>query len=597
MAVDKPSASTPLPASEMHSNAPTLPAGFAYNAQNWLVMQPAGQDSPVKICSWLQVAARTRDPQGDNYGYLLHWLDDDNRHRYWAMPAELLAGDGSEYRRILLSRGMRLSNSVKARQLLSLFIQQMGELATQKAVSVNCIGWHHHAYVHPRLTFYPSEHSNNPRMVLQTMHPIEGFIQQGSSDSWRQHVGRYCLDNPLLIVGVCAALAAPLLHLCGVDGFGLHLDGASSTGKTAALYPALSVWGEPNQLRHSWRATANGLEGTALAHNDALLALDEMGEVDPKEAGDVAYMLANGQGKTRAGKYGEMRLPARWRLVFLSTGEVTLESHLASIGKRVVVPAHPCAHDIPFVLNIKAGQQVRVIDLSADAGAQMGVFNHSHGMNAADLADHLKQQSRQHYGSLALDWLRYLTQHSTQVRPVFQNVRPRFLASLPPEADGQVRRVAEKFALLASACLLAIQAKVLYWPTQSVEAACLSQLNQWILARGGVAANEDQQAIRQVRSFIEQHGESRFTPKQTGYSSQVRQRAGWLDTSGPQTLYLFYPTGWREATEGLSPDRAAKALMAAGYLVPDGNRPQRKVSLPDNTRPRMYCVKGSILDD
>jgi len=117
------------------------------------------------------------------------------------MPAELLAGDGSEYRRILLSRGMRLSNSVKARQLLSLFIQQMGELATQKAISVNCIGWHHHAYVHPRLTFYPSEH-NNPRMVLQTMHPIEGFIQQGSSDSWRQHVGRYCPDNPLLIVGV-----------------------------------------------------------------------------------------------------------------------------------------------------------------------------------------------------------------------------------------------------------------------------------------------------------------------------------------------------------------------------------------------------------
>jgi len=42
----------------------------------------------------------------------------------------------------------------------------------------------------------------------------------------------------------------------------------------------------------------------------------------------------------------------------------------------------------------------------------------------------------------------------------------------------------------------------------------------------------------------------------------------------------LFPTGWREATEGLSPDRAAKALMAAGYLVPDGNRPQRKVSLP-----------------
>lgn len=97
----------------------------------------------------------------------------------------------------------------------------------------------------------------------------------------------------------------------------------------------------------------------------------------------------------------------------------------------------------------------------------MGVFNHSHGMNA-HLAAHLKQQSRQHYGCLTLDWLRYLTQHSTQVRPVFQNVRQRFLASLPTEADGQVRRVAEKFALLASAGLLAIQAKVLDWPLQVI---------------------------------------------------------------------------------------------------------------------------------
>ncbi len=562
------------------SHSPDLPSGFAYNAQQWLVMQPVGQDSPIKICSWLQVAARTRDLQGENYGYLLHWLDDDDRYRYWAMPAELLAGDGSEYRRILLSRGMRLSNSLKARQLLSLFIQQMGELTTQKAISVNCIGWHNMAYVHPHMTFYPSQQQPVSKMVLQTMHPIKGFIQQGNSDSWRQHVGAYCLGNPLLMLGVCASLSAPLLDLCGLDGFGLHLFGASSTGKTAALYPALSIWGQPNQLRHSWRATANGLEGTALAHNDALLALDEMGEVDPKDASDVAYMLANGQGKTRAGKYGEMRLPARWRLVFLSTGEVTLESHLASVGKRV-----------------KAGQQVRVIDLSADAGEGMGVFTQNYGMNPSDLADQIKQQSCQHFGSLALDWLGYLTQNSEHVRPFFQCVRQRFLTSLPTDADGQVRRVAEKFALLASAGLLAIEAKILDWPAEQTEMACLSVLNQWIRTRGGVAANEDQQAIRQVRSFIEEHGESRFTPKQTGFVGQIRQRAGWIDRTGPQTLYLFYPTGWREATMGLSPDRAAKALMAAGYLVPDGHRPQRKVSLPDNTRPRMYCVKGNILDD
>ncbi|GAA3943014.1 DUF927 domain-containing protein [Litoribacillus peritrichatus] len=80
-------------------------------------------------------------------------------------------------------------------------IQQMSELATQKAFSVNGIGWHHSAYVHPRTTFDP----NSPRMVLQTKHLFEGLTQQDSSDSWREQIGRYCLNNPLQMVGVCAA--------------------------------------------------------------------------------------------------------------------------------------------------------------------------------------------------------------------------------------------------------------------------------------------------------------------------------------------------------------------------------------------------------
>ncbi|MGI5308125.1 hypothetical protein [Rheinheimera sp. WS51] len=34
----------PLPACEINNNVPTLPAGFAYNAQNWQVMQTAVQE-------------------------------------------------------------------------------------------------------------------------------------------------------------------------------------------------------------------------------------------------------------------------------------------------------------------------------------------------------------------------------------------------------------------------------------------------------------------------------------------------------------------------------------------------------------------------
>lgn len=49
-------------------------------------------------------------------------------------------------------------------------------------------------------------------------------------------------------------------------------------------------------------------------------------------------------------------------ILFLSTGEISLGDKLAEDGRRVT-----------------AGQQVRVIDLQADAGAGLGLFETLHG--------------------------------------------------------------------------------------------------------------------------------------------------------------------------------------------------------------------------
>jgi hypothetical protein len=57
----------------------------------------------------------------------------------------------------------------------------------------------------------------------------------------------------------------------------------------------------PTEYLQRWRATDNGQEAQAAQHSDGLLVLDELGQVDPKVAGESAYMLANGQGKARAG--------------------------------------------------------------------------------------------------------------------------------------------------------------------------------------------------------------------------------------------------------------------------------------------------------
>jgi putative DNA primase/helicase len=71
-----------------------------------------------------------------------------------------------------------------------------------------------------------------------------------------------------------------------------------------------------------WRTTDNALEAIAAQHSDCLLILDELAQVDPKTAGECAYMLANEQGKARATRNGTPRARQTWRLLFLSAGEL-----------------------------------------------------------------------------------------------------------------------------------------------------------------------------------------------------------------------------------------------------------------------------------
>jgi uncharacterized protein (DUF927 family) len=89
-----------------------------------------------------------------------------------------------------------------------------------------------------------------------------------------------------------------------MQGGGFHFRGSTSTGKTTSVFVGGSVCGGDSEhgFLQTWKATANGLEIIAADHNHSLLCLDEIGECDSREIGNVAYMLANGRGKARMTK-------------------------------------------------------------------------------------------------------------------------------------------------------------------------------------------------------------------------------------------------------------------------------------------------------
>jgi len=137
-----------------------------------------------------------------------------------------------------------------------------------------------------------------------------------------------------MIFALSAAFAGPLLEPAGDDSGGFHLRARSSTGKSTLEKAAASAWGNPASYCRLWRSTTNGLEGLAALHNDGLLILDELSQIDPREAGEAAYLLANGRGKNRAARNGTARQAASWRLLFLSAGEESLSALMAKAGRR-----------------------------------------------------------------------------------------------------------------------------------------------------------------------------------------------------------------------------------------------------------------------
>ncbi|MDR1463595.1 MAG: DUF927 domain-containing protein [Azoarcus sp.] len=291
--------------------------------------QDGNEKAPLWLCAPLYVLAKTRDIKSNEWGVLLEWRDSDRRTHRWAMPLELLRGDGTDVRGELMRQGLEVSPGRAARDLLSSYLQVWPVKA--RARCVDRLGWHGAIFVTPS----ESIGRDSEIVVFQNVHSLEpAFSESGTLAGWREEVARRAAGNSRLVFALSASFAPPLLEIANESGGGFHFRGASSSGKSTSQLLAASVWGHPGKYPRSWRTTANGLEGLAALHNDGLLILDEFSQIAPGQAGEAAYMLASGQGKTRAGRTGAARAAATWRLLFLSSGEESLSAMAARAGQK-----------------------------------------------------------------------------------------------------------------------------------------------------------------------------------------------------------------------------------------------------------------------
>lgn len=578
---------------------------------------PPGDDggSPRKVGGPLRVTGLARDAHDNQAALLLEFDTQFRNNRRWLMPLTMLSGDGAAYRSALLSQGFMAPTDSKRRGWLTEYLQSRnpGELVKH----VPRVGWHGRCYVLPDETL--GTNITGERVIFHSEAGIEAnFNKRGSLDAWRDDLARLCVGNSRAAFAVATAFAGPLLvWASGTTGGGIHYTGPTSIGKTTCFLLAASVWGkgtekDPDSYMQKWRATSNGLEYQGEQHNDCTLILDELGQMDASDAGAAAYMLADGMGKTRGKGAGGLRPKPTWRLLFLSSGELTLAQHMETVGKKM-----------------KGGQEVRLIPIPTEVAPGSALETFHEFKSGHELSGWVQNHAARCYGTAGRTWLEHLVSHTEGLTAALRERMDAIEAQLVPAgASGQVKRGGRRFALVAAAGEMATAAGLTGWPEGEAIRAAYNCFDAWLKSRGGAGSSEKTNMLRAVRSFLEAHGDGRFSMWHRAaddHAAKTLLRAGvrrMLNGDGepiktnsqhgveygdrmPPALgeevsfeyFVLAETFKADVCKGFDVQAVCAVLVEHGCLiVKEPGRYSIKTKLPGIGPVRCYCIPPAIFD-
>ena len=336
------------------------------------------------------------------------------------------------------------------------------------------IGWHGLAYVFPNqivgkppLRIEKSFGEIDPQMLAK-------YMVRGTLETWKQSVASLCSGNSRLMFAASLAFTGPILRfVSGERSGGFQLYGKGETGKTTAAMVAGSVWGchrDPAKRQagfcEKWNTTVNELEVTALAHNDALLILDEtkLAAAKEKDRADIVLnVVFRIDGMIEKGRKTNVGSPRSWRCFFLSTSNLPLEQ-LAS-------PSRP----------IDEADRGRLVDIPLPSDDTICEELHEFA-DAEDFTTKLKNRCRIHYGAPIREFVSRLVavrQNESKYERFQQTMkkwREQYEEALNEKLRGvrPLNRAKSRFATVFAAGRLAIYFGILPWAPMKLKQAILS---------------------------------------------------------------------------------------------------------------------------
>lgn len=418
-----------------------------------------GDKAPITLCSRLEVVSEGCDKYGRGHCRVVRFDDSFGNSRERVIMLSDLIASQSKTLATLVDEGLQLYRvtSQGGNAQIAEFIRTCP--VNERFTTVDAYGWVElgKSFIVPSATVGDTNGSDIVFNGDEEGAPKYG--QGGTLEQWQNTIGRNARHSSRIAFAVCMAFASPLLMFTSEPSGGFHLVGRSSSGKTTAIRAGVSVWAQvledSGELKTSWNATGNGLEGVAKNHSDLPLFLDELGQGDNGRLNveQVLYMLGNGTGKQRMTREAKARALNLWRLLFMSAGEHSASEMMERLKK-----------------DIATGANVRMATIEACPEGGHGVFETlPKGVEARALAESFSEDGAKYYGTAGVEFMRAFIDDVHQrggveaMKAHIAKKMKEWVESHAKHHTAQVQRVAKRFALVAVAGELATKYDVLPW--------------------------------------------------------------------------------------------------------------------------------------
>ena len=529
-------------------------------------------------------------PPDDRPGayHIVQYEDIDDKLQILAIPSRDV-GNLSTIKKHLIDNRFPCTNDIKWKKIKV----ELNKRTKKRATVASTPGFVGDCYLLPN-----GKHIGSQDQIGPFLMPEEGLILpkggvSGNIGEWKENVAIYALNSSRLMLALCAGFSGYLLRVTGMESGGFHFFSNTSTGKSTCLYLAVSIQG-PRDCLQSWSVTDSAIELLAAGYCDNTLPLDELQNLEEASAKaanlarKIAYKLTSEKGKLRFTNLlsAKHQNALNWRVSVLSTGEISLAKHAKKGGNRRM-----------------QGEEVRLVDVPANAGQGKGVFESlPEGVQSANqLAQRLDRNTAKYFGTAQLAFLQKLVKglqgHPEKVQGRMQKRLKHFLkVNNVNEEKGYDVRIANRFALAYAAGVTAVKYQLLPFTEADVMEG-ISRCYQAAVDAQPVPMKEQVATAKEmVINALRTKKLLDIRKKEHGYTLKELKRAYGYKTTvdGTAIRALTKKTLKKLVANKRVREQMLKEFSQEGQLVCDasGNKTRQIPSrIANSTMPRAYCFR------